>query len=159
MTEAPMKLVHVTRSGTFHLPAAPERVFEFFSPEGERDWAPGWSPEYLHPADGRLQPGMVFRTAAGDEPTLWLLLRYDAATFEAQYVRIVPDSRLGTVTVRCSADGEEKTAVTVTYELTALSEAGNRALASLSPSAYEEMLGDWQTSIARLLPAGGADHC
>lgn len=150
-----MQFMHVTRSGTFHLPAAPGRALEFFSPEGERDWAPDWSPEYVYPADGRLQPGLVFRTASGGEPTLWLLLRFDTLTFEAQYVRIVPGSRLGTVTVSCKPTGARETAVTVTYELTALSAAGNRALDALSPAAYEAMLSSWQTSIARLLPDPG----
>jgi hypothetical protein len=52
------------------------------------------------------------------------------------------------VTVRCRAVGNQRTEVTVTYELTALSAAGNDTLDALSPAAYADMLREWQVSIA-----------
>ena len=140
---------HVMRSGVFRLAGEPRSVFVHFSPEGERSWAPGWDPEYLHPADPAPNPGLVFRTRAGGELTLWLLLRYDPTACEAEYVRVVPDSRMGTVRVACRAAGDGHTDVHVCYALTGLSEAGNDVLAALTEPAFGTMLCQWQAAIAR----------
>jgi len=141
------RALHVLRIGKIVLPIAPDRAFQFFTPEGERSWIPEWEPEYLHPADGTLTTGLVFRTRAGGEETLWLVARYDPAGLEAEYVRIVPDSRMGTVSVRCESAAVDQTEVHVTYELTALSESGNAVLTALSESAYADMLHEWHESI------------
>lgn len=143
--------VHVERSGTFELPAPPALVLPLFSPEGERAGAPGWEPEYLHPKGGGLKPGLVFRTVAGGEQTLWLLLRFDARDNVAEYVRIVPESRLGTVTVRCTPGTPGATAVTVTYRLTALSAAGNQALELFTEQAFARLLAEWRSVTERAL--------
>ena len=119
-------------------------AFPSFSPEGERAWAPGWAPEYLYPADGAPRPGLVFRTAATGERTLWMLLRYDVHALEAQYVRIVPESRIALVTVRCAGAGPEATEVVVAYEVTALSAAGNLTLQEFTAGAFAAMLEQWQ---------------
>ena len=129
----------------------PEQAFVFFTPEGERAWIPDWNPEYLHPADGTLQSGLVFRTRAGGEPTLWLVARYDAQALEAEYVRIVPESRVGTVAVRCHAVADGGTQVEVTYALTGLSDAGNRVLASVTEDAHAQMMSNWQKCITAVL--------
>ncbi len=148
---------HVLRTGNFVLPIPPEEAFSFFSPEGERTWVPDWTPEYLHPTDGAPLPGLVFRTRAGGELTLWLVVRYDPKVFEAEYVRLAPDSRLGTVVVRCRGVAGDHTQVEVTYALTAVSDAGNLMLASLTEGAYAKMLTDWQDRITAVLsdPAPG----
>jgi hypothetical protein len=36
-----------SRTGSFHLDAAPRRAFALFTAQGERLWAPGWEPEML----------------------------------------------------------------------------------------------------------------
>ena len=139
---------HVRRSGVVRLAGEPAALFAHFSPEGERRWAPDWDPEYLHPEDPAPTPGLVFRTRAGGETTLWLLLRYDTAAHEAEYVRVVPGSRMGTVRVACRAAGAGRTDVHVTYELTGLSEAGNEVLAAFTESAFAAMMCAWQEAIS-----------
>lgn len=151
VSQAPFVAMHVVRSGSFRLPVAPVRAFPSFSPEGERAWAPGWAPEYLHPRDGAPSPGLVFCTAATGERTLWMLLRYDVNALEAQYVRIVPDSRIALVTVRCVGAGPDATEVVVAYEVTALSAAGNLTLEEFTAGAFAAMLEQWQKSIAKTL--------
>src|SRR5512135_1664224 len=42
----------VTRTGHLTFDAPVEKVFPLFTPLGERNWAPGWNPEILYPADG-----------------------------------------------------------------------------------------------------------
>ncbi len=140
--------MHVERTGSFSLTVEPDFALPLFSPEGERAWVAGWDPEPLHAPDGSLAcSGAAFRTAAGGEETLWLTLRFDRAARVAEYARITPGSRLGTVRVEIqpTPDGAR---VTVTYALTALSPAGAAELEKLTPAAYEQMLADWQSKIA-----------
>ena len=153
MTETEFAARHIVRSGSFSLAIPPQRAFAFFTPEGERAWIPDWTPEYLHPSDGTLGPGLVFRTRAGGEPTLWLVSRYDAQALEAEYVRIVPESRIGTVVVRCRGAGGEGTQVEVTYAFTGLSNAGNDVLAALTEEAYARVMSDWQKRVTAVLLA------
>lgn len=141
--------MRVQRTGSLRLPVAPERAFTFFTPEGERAWAPGWEPEYLHPEDGTLAPGLLFRTTAGGEPTFWAVLTMvDGEAIS--YARIVPNSRAGVVTVECDDAPGGGTLVTVSYDLTATSEAGKRALGLFTEAAYAEMLREWEIAITRL---------
>src|SRR5437667_12155219 len=55
----------VTDSGQLRMNALADKVFHFFTPTGEREWCEGWDPEFLSPADGSTQKGMVFRTSYG----------------------------------------------------------------------------------------------
>ena len=137
----------VERTGDFTLPLPPAKALRLFSPEGERSWVNGWDPEYLHPSHASTAPGTVFRTRHGGEETLWLVLSYDPAQGEAEYVRVTPGSRMGTVRVKCRGEGDERTRVIVTYALTGLSPAGNAVLTDLTPGKYARMLEEWQTRI------------
>ncbi|HSM13606.1 MAG TPA: SRPBCC family protein [Thermoanaerobaculia bacterium] len=146
--------MHVERNGSFTLPSPPERTLEWFTPEGERLWVPGWKPETLHTPGADLDvEGAVFRTAATGEETLWIVLRLDRAAGIAEYARITPGNRLGTVHVRSTPGAEGGTEVDVTYRLTALSEAGEAVLGALTEAAYAEMLADWRTKVAALAAA------
>jgi hypothetical protein len=136
----------MVRSHHFELPMAPGEAFRFFTPEGERAWAKGWDPRYLHPSDGRTTAGMVFTTGHGNEETLWTMTRHEPECGVAEYLRVTPGSRMGTVRVQCSqTDGG--TRVTVTYALTALTAEGNATLRALDATAYERFIESWAESI------------
>src|SRR5688572_21215064 len=118
---------HIELSGCLRVPAPLAEALVLFTPEGERGWVPEWEPEYLHPLDGACVTGLVFRTRHGGELTLWLVSQCDPESGAIDYVRITPDSRIGTVSIRCaSIDGGTET--TISYRLTALSPAGETAL-------------------------------
>jgi hypothetical protein len=68
-----------------------------------------------------------------------------------RYARGTPGVSAGTVTVRCTPDGEA-TAAEVTYALTALGEEGERRLEHLAAD-YAAFVDGWARAIAdRLLP-------
>ena len=136
----------VVRTHHFELPMAPGEAFDLFTPEGERAWAKGWEPRYLHPRDGRATAGMVFTTGHGGEETLWTMTRHEPETGIAEYLRVTPGSRMGTVRVQCS-EAAAGTQVTVTYALTALTPEGNATLQALDASAYEAFIESWGSSI------------
>jgi len=49
----PFRAEHCERSHSFTVALPVAEAFRLFEPEGERRWAEGWDPRYLHPADGR----------------------------------------------------------------------------------------------------------
>ena len=136
----------MVRTHHFELPMPPQEAFEFFTPEGERAWAQGWEPRYLHPADGRTAAGMVFTTGHGGEETLWTMTRHEPECGVAEYLRVTPGSRMGTVRVQC-AEVERGTRVSVTYALTALTPQGNDTLRAMDAAAYEAFIESWEAAI------------
>ncbi len=151
MSTAPFVARHVVREQSFELAAPVDAVYPYFTPAGERAWAPGWEPEFLHPAGEDLCAGMVFRTAAGGEATLWLVADHDPHAHRVRYVRVTPDSRIGFVELACATAAAGTTRVTVRYTFTALSEAGNRYLEAFDDAAFRAMMQEWRTRIGALL--------
>lgn len=137
------------RSHSFTLERPAAQAFALFTPEGERAWAKGWDPAYLHPQDGRAEAGMVFTTGHGGESTIWVMTRHDPSAGIVEYVRTTPGNRTGTVLVQCAALGPSATRVTVVYALTALSEDGNRKIRELDPASYRDYIDGWKADIER----------
>ena len=145
----------VRQTGTVTVPLPRLDAFQLFTPEGERRWVPDWAPEYLHGDGARCRPGLAFRTQHGDEETLWLVLDYDAAGCRARYARVTPGSRMGTVAVAATTGPDPAvTAVEVTYELTALSDAGREALRGFGDDEFAAMLVQWRQWIEAALREG-----
>ena len=142
---------HIELSGVIHIAASPAGAFRFFTPEGERLWVPDWEPEYLHPADGAIAEGLAFRTRHGGEMTLWLVSRCDRAAGAIDYVRVTPDSRMGTVAVRLSDAGGPSSRATISYKLTSLSADGDRKLEAFA-AGFPAMLAEWERRIAGIPP-------
>lgn len=140
--------VHVRSSHRIVVEAPLDRCFMFFTPAGEELWVEGWQPAYLHPVDGRTEAGMVFTTGHGAEATIWLLADLDRDSHRSRYVRCTPGSRTGTVEVSCRALDGGRTEVEVSYELTALSAEGERALEAYEGESFACMIDGWSREIA-----------
>jgi len=138
------------RSHAFTVDLPPERAFRLFEPEGERAWAKGWDPTYLHPSDGRAQAGMVFTTSHGSEETVWMCTRHEPAAGLVEYARLTPGSRVGTVLVQCAAVNGKRTRVTVIYTLTGLTEKGNAYIRGFDEDHYRGFIESWQRAIAAI---------
>lgn len=139
---------HVERSGVLRLRLPATRAFPLFTPEGERAWVPGWEPEYLHPPSSPATPvaGTVFRTRHDGQETLWVVTAYDEGA-GVDYARLTPGSRVGSVHVRLRAAGDDACEVEITYRLTSLSADGDRALATMTPAAFDSMLRQWEAAV------------
>lgn len=136
----------ISHTGTLRVDAAPEHAFQLFTAPGEKLWVDGWDPEVLSGGDGR-NTGAVFVTHAGGDKAYWIVVDYDAEALHARYARIAPDTRAGTVEVFAHSDGKGGTEVEVTYELTALTDEGDRQLAAFDSGAYTGMLAEWEQMI------------
>jgi hypothetical protein len=106
-------------SGQFRLPVSATEAIDFFTPEGERSWAPGWDPTY--PArEVSETPGTVFITQHGDTEIFWVVVKIDRETNTSAYSRITPGHHAGTVSVNCVDAQEGGCVVHVTYDMTLL---------------------------------------
>jgi len=143
MSQAQQSIAH---SGSLHVDAPPRHAFQLFTAPGEKLWIDGWDPDVLSGGDGRAR-GAVFVTNAAGEKAYWVVVDYDEAALHARYARIAPGTRAGTVEVFARDDGSGSTEITVTYELTALSEEGREQLAEFDRQAFDRMLGDWERLI------------
>lgn len=136
----------VAHSGTVRVDAAPEQAFQLFTPPGEKLWVEGWDPVVLSGGDGR-DKGAVFVTTHHQEQTIWVVIDYQPESLHARYARVAPASRAGTVEVLVRSDGQGGAEVDVTYELTALSETGNRDLADFDADSFSNMITEWEQAI------------
>lgn len=127
----------------------PDRARRYFTPEGERGWAPGWAPSYpggqTHPA-----PGAVFLTEHGGRPTTWVVVA--AAERELGYARVVPGRQAGTIGVTLEPEGD-RTKATIEYRLTALVADEDEVLAAFEGE-YAAMLATWEREIAAAIGRG-----
>jgi hypothetical protein len=116
---------------TVRVALRPERALHYFTPAGERAWAPGWDPVF--PAGERgdgAQPGAVFLTGE----SVWVVV--DRTADRVRYARVTPGVRAGTIEVRLRPDGEG-TLADVVYETTAL-----------DGQPFDPEIADWEDAIS-----------
>ena len=136
----------ISRNGSFELDLPPREALLLFTAPGERLWIEEWDPVILH-GDG-FESGTVFITTNHGPHTYWLVSDFDRASRHAKYVRVTPESHTGTVDVLVSESASGGSTVSVTYQLTGLSPAGNEKLReSYSESDYAAMMQEWQDMI------------
>ena len=61
------------RTGTVHVALPAREAIGLFTPEGEREWAPGWDPIYDSDRPGEA-PGTTFITTTGGVQTIWIII-------------------------------------------------------------------------------------
>jgi hypothetical protein len=130
------------------VPLSRDAAWELFTATGERRWAPGWDPRFPEGDDDRT-PGAVFVTVHGTQETTWVVVTSQPGERIA-YARVSSEGTAGTVEVICDAAGPEKTEVTVTYRLTALTSEGQHHLARFSDD-FEREIDGWQAAIVAAL--------
>ena len=137
--------IHCTAEITVGLPL--EQAMALFTPEGERRWAEGWDPHYPEP--GRREgPATVFTTEHHGHQTTWIMV--DQQPNSVRYARVTHDMTAGIIAVEALGSGDDTTQVRVTYDLTALTTAGESWLQSFE-SNYDTAIASWSTEIAAAL--------
>ena len=140
-------------TGTVRLPSGLAAPLYLFTPEGERAWAAGWDPQFPAPAEDDSEPGTVFQTRHGAHPVTWIVASREPGR-SIRYTRVIADQDAGTVTVTLdSSDPASGAQVTVSYDLTALSEPAAAHLAEFA-AGYPGFLAHWEQAIARAAEPG-----
>jgi hypothetical protein len=140
----PTPLRRVVLRGAVAVALPPEEALELFTPQGERAWVHGWDPVFPAGDDGDAVAGTVFRTAAHDAETLWVVAGRTSRSIS--YARVTPGDRAGTVAVTCEPDGAG-TRAEVVYDLTALAPDAQAAVDAFA-AGYAEFLESWERAIA-----------
>ena len=137
-------------TGRFELPIPAADAVDFFTPEGERRWVPGWSP--IYPAiDASEDSGTVFITSHGDVETVWVIESIDRVRNRSSYARTTPGHHAGTVRVRCDDQPTGGCVVTVEYDMTSLAPDDPRALDAYGEDAFVSMMEEWSVGVADAL--------
>ena len=144
---------YARQSGSIELNGPIDRVFPYFGPVREAEWAEGWAPEmiYLPARDGG--EGAVFRTKAGDDEMLWTLARWDEHDHAITYITVIPGERLGRIDIECHA-ARDKTRCEVAYSYVALGHKGEEFIVKFTPAQHRHRLDHWQMAINHLLATG-----
>jgi hypothetical protein len=136
-----------TLTGRLRVALPPNQAFRLFTARGEEEWVAGWRPHFPVPTDDDTAPGTVFVT----DRTTWVVLDRTAGR-HLRYARVVPGVSAGTVSVTLEAaegagGGSD---VTVTYDLTALTDTAGRDLDTFATN-YDDFLRSWHAAITTAL--------
>ena len=146
--------VHIDRAGVVAVALPFEEAFPLFTPEGERPWAAGWDPCYVHPAEPAVGEGVVWQTTnKGEGTATWVQTRYEPATGATSYVYVIPDHHTAMVDVRVTPDGEDRSRASVRYRMTSLSSDADDFVRAFG-KAYEREMADWTEAIRRHVVEG-----
>lgn len=133
-------------SGEFELAIAAGTAIGYFTPEGERRWAPGWDPSY--PAgDVSEKPGTVFITRHGEIETVWVIEKIDRVQNTSAYSRVTVGHHAGTVRVRCQDQPSGGCRVIVEYDMTALAPDHAGVLDAYNDEHFEAMMEEWAARV------------
>ena len=110
---------HTEERFEFTADAPMERVVPLFGADKEHVWVPKWNPQFIHPSPAADVQGMVFTIAHHHLTATWVNTEFDLANGRIQYVYVIPDVMLTTITLRVKPQGE-RTHVEVEYDRTAL---------------------------------------
>jgi len=137
-------------SGQFELPICAADAIDFFTPEGERSWVPGWNPTY--PTDAASEdPGTVFVTSHAGIETVWVIEEIDRTQHTSSYARITAGDHAGAVRVRCDDQPDDRCVVTVEYDMTSLAPSHPEILDAYADDSFAAMMNEWATRVTAAL--------
>ena len=130
-------------------------MFPLLCPVREADWLPGWKYTLIYSDSGVAEEGCVFSTPndAGPE-TIWMTTHYDPAAFTIAYAWVQPGMIVTQLRISLSPAPAGKTKAHIHFSYTALSPAGNVALASYSPEWFRSRMQHWEKAINHYLRTG-----
>jgi hypothetical protein len=152
----PTALEQRTQSFTISLKGSVVEVTPLFGPVREAEWAPSWTPRFLHPTNGGQTEGAVFTSVSSNgTERLWLLTAYDVKEGRVEYVFVAPGFTANQIKVRVVPDGDEQCKATVSYRHSALAPEGNAEVEKLNVHWAEQQRAHWETAINAVLTKRG----
>ena len=135
--------------------APPEKVFPLLCPVREKDWLPGWEHRLIYSVSGLAEDGCVFSTptATGGERT-WMTTHFDPSSYTIAYAWVEPAMLAAQLRISLKPIPADKTHTHIRYIYTALSAAGNTAIAEYSPEWFQSRMQHWERCINHYLLTG-----
>jgi hypothetical protein len=135
--------------------APPDRVFPLLCPVREAEWVPDWKYRLVYSESGVAELGCVFATPNPDgSETTWVVTEYDPARYWIAFAWVWPQMLATRLFIQLASDGGSQTKATITYQYTALSDAGERELERYNCAWYEAKMAGWQEAINHYLVHG-----
>jgi len=135
------------------LVASPEKVFPLLCPTREYDWIETWECELLFSKSGFAELDCIFATHfPGDERDIWVVDRFEPNEL-IQFVR-VSESRAIRYRITLTDNGNGTTTALWEQTVTALAEAGNRYVESLSNPEFSKKIKGLESLLNHYLETG-----
>jgi hypothetical protein len=133
MNQFQPKRVHCAHKG--QIAASPDQVFRLACPTAEYEWIDGWQCNLIYSESGGNEEGCIFTEdmsapfLLGQDTltTTWVTTLYDPEERQIHFC-LVTDRTIALYKFRIGDERDGKTSVALDYTLTALNEAGNRAI-------------------------------
>ena len=133
--------------------ATPGEVFPLLCPVREEDWAPGWRTRLVVSNTGLIEEDCIFVTPGEPADAIWIVTDHDPETHRLRMYKIVPGVVVSRLEIALSEDGPG-TKAAISYEHTALSEAGRAIVSGHTESSYRKFMKGWQAAINTYLKTG-----
>lgn len=149
--ETPKRIRH---GYTQNLAGTPENVFPLLCPVRECDWTPGWDPIKVITTSGKVEPDCMFTTQAGTDIAVWIVTRHDPAAFALDMYKVTPGHTVAKLQIRLSRAAGNTTRADISYEYTALAQAGEMFLEQFTSDWYENFMKEWEDALNYYLTTG-----
>lgn len=147
---APHRVRHTYRQ---HIVAPPEKVFPLLCPVRESEWVQGWDPVLVVSASGVAEADCVFVTSDRGRESTWIVTRLDPASWTIELLKVTPGVTVGHIRIALDAE-PGGTAADVTYQHTALSDAGREFIDGFTEEFYVAFMKEWEASMNHYLATG-----
>lgn len=134
--------------------APPDAVFPLLCPVREAEWVPDWKYRLIYSKSGFAELGCVFATPNEDgSETTWIVTEYEP-TRRIAFAWFWPGMIATRLTIDLVPNGNNRTNARISYEYSALSEAGERELDTYDERWYAAKMEHWQSAINQYLETG-----
>ncbi len=132
-----------------------EQIFPLFEMTRQQDWLDSWQLHIVYSESGKTARGGVFRSTAMDEmEAISIVTRFEPENFCLEYVKVRPASRIGIFAIQCTPVNNKETRLTVSINLTALTEHGLQHLHEYSKERFCHETEWWATALGYYLETG-----
>lgn len=128
-------------------------VFPLLCPVKEMDWIPGWLPRLVVSGSGGMEKNCLFVERDGEGEAIWVVTDYEKNRFLSMY-RILPGVTVSQFYIRLSEGRESTTEAEVSYEHTALGEAGEKVVAGFSEENFLTFMAHFEAALNYYLTHG-----
>ncbi len=147
------KSIRLSKQYRQTISAAPDLVFPLLCPVEEARWLDGWSYQMVYSKSGVAEAGCVFTTPEGDQKAIWINSCRSQLDGHIQFVKVIPGVTVTLLDIQLSGQ-KGQTEVTIIYTTTALSKAGEQAIALITDEAFSQRMQFWEQSMNHFLKTG-----
>lgn len=149
------KGLRVARSYRQSIQGAADVAFRLLCPVRELEWLDGWDFRMIYSASGVVEEEAVFATTLpGEEETMWVVSRHDAALRRVEFVRVTPGSRVCVLRLLVTPVADNRCTVDVSYSYTATSAAGDLFIEGWTEEQFVAFMRFWERAMNHFLATG-----